>query len=173
MPRYLLDANVLIRAHADYYPIDKVPEYWEWLVHMGQQGHIKIPAEIFDEIKDGPSDGEKDLLFAWLQIDAHRDALILEDEPQNAIVQHVVTAGYAANLTDDEFEEIGRDPFLVAYAFPMDPRPYVATLEVSKPKRQRKNRKLPDVCDSLGVPWCTPYKMNRDLGFSTSWKQSL
>lgn len=172
MPLYLLDANVLIRAHADYYPIDKVPEYWEWLVHMGQQGHIKIPAEIYDEIKEGPDDGEKDLLYAWLQEDAHRDALVLPDEAQGAIVQKVVDNGYAPDLTDDELEEIGRDPFLVAYALAMNPRPNIATLEVSKPKRVRKNRKLPDVCDSLGVDWCTPYKMNKELGFSTSWKKA-
>ena len=28
---YLLDANVLITANNLYYPIDSVPEYWEWL----------------------------------------------------------------------------------------------------------------------------------------------
>ena len=32
---YLLDASVLITAYNSYYPIDRVPEYWEWLVHMG------------------------------------------------------------------------------------------------------------------------------------------
>lgn len=173
MPLYLLDANVLIRAHADYYPIDKVPEYWEWLVHTAQQGHIKIPAEIFDEIKEGPDDEEKDLLYAWLQVEANRAALVLPDEAQNGLIQRVVDDGYAPDLTDDELEEVGRDPFLVAYALALDPRPCVATLEVSKPKRIRQNRKLPDVCDSFGVEWCTPYKMNRVLGFSTNWKSGI
>lgn len=28
---YLLDANELITAHNLYYPIDVVPEFWEWL----------------------------------------------------------------------------------------------------------------------------------------------
>jgi Domain of unknown function (DUF4411) len=170
VPQYLLDANVLIRAHLDYYPVDKVPEYWEWLQHMGQTGVIKIPLEIYEEIKDGPGDEEKDLLFAWLQDDANKNALILQEEAQVAIVQHVVTNGYAPDLTDDQIEEVGRDPFLIAYALAHNPRPCIVTMESSKPGRVRQNRHIPDVCTSLGVDSCTPYKMNRALGFSTSWK---
>ncbi len=29
---YLLDANVLIDADRDYYPIDRVPEFWDWIL---------------------------------------------------------------------------------------------------------------------------------------------
>ncbi|MCY4508918.1 MAG: DUF4411 family protein [Acidobacteria bacterium] len=29
---YLLDANVLIDAHRDYYPLGRVPEFWDWLI---------------------------------------------------------------------------------------------------------------------------------------------
>jgi hypothetical protein len=32
---YLTDANVLITANNLYYPIDRVPECWEWLAYMG------------------------------------------------------------------------------------------------------------------------------------------
>ena len=56
---YLLDASVLITANAQYYPVDRIPEYWEWLQHMGEEGYVKLPIEIFKEIKDGPK--EKDL----------------------------------------------------------------------------------------------------------------
>lgn len=35
---YLLDANTLIDANRDYYGLDSVPQFWEWLIHMGQQG---------------------------------------------------------------------------------------------------------------------------------------
>lgn len=35
---YLLDANVLIDANRDYYPISRVPEFWDWLVHLGHRG---------------------------------------------------------------------------------------------------------------------------------------
>ena len=32
MTLYLMDANVLIRAHADYYPLDRLPQFWAWLL---------------------------------------------------------------------------------------------------------------------------------------------
>ena len=43
---YLLDANVLIDSNRDYYPIERVPEFWEWLAHVGKQGFVKIPVEV-------------------------------------------------------------------------------------------------------------------------------
>lgn len=71
---YLLDANVLIDANRDYYPIDRVPEFWEWLVHQGQSESVKIPIEIFEEIKDGD-----DQLANWAKEDGVEDALLLDE----------------------------------------------------------------------------------------------
>lgn len=53
---YLLDANTLIDANRDYYGLDSVPQFWEWLIHMGQQGSVKIPLEIYEELKVGNDD---------------------------------------------------------------------------------------------------------------------
>ncbi|MGS0741797.1 DUF4411 family protein [Glaciimonas sp. GG7] len=167
---YLLDASVLITANNSYYPVDQIPEYWEWLLHMGQSGRIKIPLEIFEEIKDGPKDAEKDLLFSWIQQDESKKALILDEQVDIANVQTVVITGYGADLTDDEVEQIGRDPFLVAYAMTYKEDRCVVTVEVSKPSKKRQNRHLPDVCKDVGVRWCDPFVLNRDLGFRTNWK---
>ena len=41
--RFLLDANVLIDANRDYYPIERIPEFWDWLAYQGRQGNVKIP----------------------------------------------------------------------------------------------------------------------------------
>ncbi len=46
---YLLDANTLIDAKDYYYPIERVPEFWDWLIFHGQRGNIKIPIEIYRE----------------------------------------------------------------------------------------------------------------------------
>ena len=64
---YLPDSSVLITANHSYYPIDAVPEYWDWLAHMAAAEKVKLPFEIFDEMKEGPDGEGKDLLFAWLQ----------------------------------------------------------------------------------------------------------
>lgn len=169
---YLADANVLITANNFYYPIDRVPEYWEWLAYMGSQGHVKMPFEIFEEVKDGPDDAEKDLLFAWLQEDANKDALLLDERVDPFLVQKVIAEGYAPDLTDDEIEQIGRDPFLIAYALADEDR-CVVTVETSAPKKQRQNRKVPDVCKAMGAKYCNPFEFNRELGFRTQWKRNI
>lgn len=168
---YLLDASVLITAHSHYYPIDAVPEYWEWLVHIGNQGQVKIPFEIYEEVKEGP-DGEKDLLFAWLQQEETRNALLLPDTVAPVLVQQVIVKGYAPDLTDDQIEQIGRDPFLIAYALASQDR-CVVTVETSEPKKQRQNRKIPDVCKTMGVASCNPFEFTRALGFRTNWRLSV
>jgi hypothetical protein len=168
---YLLDASVLITAHSLYYPIDAVPEYWEWLIHIGNQGHVKMPFEIYEEVKEGP-DGEKDLLFSWLQQEKTRNALLLPDTVAPVLVQQVIVKGYAPDLTDDQIEQIGRDPFLIAYALASQDR-CVVTVETSEPKKQRQNRKIPDVCKTMGVASCNPFEFTRALGFRTNWKLSV
>ncbi len=60
--RYLLDSNVLIDADRDYYPIDRFPEFWEWLLHQAAQGLLKVPVEAFEEVKDG-----KGRLVEWIK----------------------------------------------------------------------------------------------------------
>ena len=146
---YLTDANVLITANNFYYPIDRVPEYWEWLAYMGSQGHVKMPFEIFEEVKDGPDDAEKDLLFAWLQEDDIKKSLLLDEQVDPGLVQKVIAEGYAPDLTDDEVEQIGRHPFLIAYALAGKDR-WVVTVETSAAKKQRQNRKVADVSKALG-----------------------
>jgi hypothetical protein len=64
---YLLDANVLITAHNQYYPVEGVPQFWIWLAQMGNAGLVKMPLENYEEVKDGGDDQVKDLLFAWVK----------------------------------------------------------------------------------------------------------
>ena len=167
---YLLDANVLITAHNSYYPINRIPEFWSWLRHVSEAGRVKIPREIYEEIREGGQDDEKDLLFAWVKDEENKTAIILDEEPDPTIVSYVINIGYAPDLTDNEVEEMGRDPFLIAYASADQQNRCVVTTEVSRPTRKRQNRKVPDVCESLGVNCCNTFAMLRELGFTTGWK---
>ena len=163
---------MLITANKFYYPIDRVPEYWEWLAYMGSQGQVKMPFEIFEEVKEGPDDAEKDLLFAWLQEKANKEALLLDETVNPSLVRKVIAEGYAPDLTDDEIEQVGRDPFLIAYSLAAKGR-CVVTVETSAPKKQRQNRKVPDVCKRMGANCCNPFEFNRALGFRTQWKSGI
>lgn len=165
---YLLDANVLITASSSYYPIDQVPEFWSWLRHQGTFGHIKIPLEIMEEIQAGRRDN--DLLIDWISDADNETALLLNEDVDGDLVQRVVSDGYANDLTDDEVEKLGRDPFLIAYALANVTDRCVVTTEVPKPSAQRQNRKIPDVCHTLGLRCCGPFDLNRTLGFRTAWR---
>jgi hypothetical protein len=89
----------------------------------------------------------------------NQDALKLGEAVDAALVQKVVRDGYAPDLTDDELEEIGRDPFLIAYCMAAPDR-CVVTTEASKPSKKRQNRRIPDVCVWLSVLWCNPFHVN-------------
>jgi len=165
---FLLDANVLITANSTYYPLDQVPEFWSWVHHQAESNRLKIPSEIMEEIKAGRKDD--DPLLDWICIPEIESALLLDELVDVALVQHVVSTGYAADLSDDEVEKIGRDPFLVAYALADPAERTVVTTEVSRPSAHRANRKVPDVCQNLGAISCGPFALNRALGFRTGWR---
>lgn len=162
---YLLDANVMIDANRDYYSIDRVPEFWDWLQHHGSQGVVKIPVEIYEEVKDGNDD-----LATWIRHADIKDALLLDAAAEPTLVSTAVEQGYAPDLTDDEILKIGRDPFLFSYAL-RDPGDHcIVTTEVSKPGKQRANRHIPDVAASLGIASCNTFDLARMLDFRTNWR---
>ncbi len=156
----MLDANALIDAHQDYYPIDRIPGFWTWLVEMGTAGTIKIPTQIYDEV--APFSGT---LPEWLRQDHVRAALVLQETANITLVRRVLDIGYAPDLDDVELEEIGNDPFLVAAAL-SGSRRFVVTREVSKRTQTRAKRKIPDVCDALGVKHMSDFALYRKLAFS-------
>ena len=158
---YLLDANVLIDASRDYYPLRRVPEFWDWLIDRATQGQVKIPLEIFEEILAGKDDD----LTEWLN--DNRDELLLDENVEGILVARVTDQGYALDLTEEEVERVGRDPFLIAYALGDPEQRTVVTTEVSKPKKQRANRHIPDVCDELDVLHCNTYQFIEHLDFTT------
>lgn len=164
---YLLDTNVLIDANRDYYPIARVPEFWDWLQFQGAQGTIRVPVEVLEEITAGFEDD----LTRWATDPAVVAALALREEPDIADVSRVVSEGYAADLTDEEVEKLGFDPFIVAYALRQPGARCVVTTENSRPGKTRANRKAPDVCRALGVPCCNTFELLRALDFATSWRR--
>jgi hypothetical protein len=167
MPIRLLDANVLITASNRVYPIDMFPEFWDWLAHMAEDGAVKMPVEILEEITDGGPD--EDPLKNWVH--DNRDAILLGEEIDATLVQRVLDNGYGANLTAVELDQIGRDPFLIACALAVPADRCVVTTEVSAPARQRQNRKIPDVCNTMRVTCCDTITMLRELDFSTGWNR--
>lgn len=157
---FLLDANVFISAHRDYYPPDRVPEFWDWLAYNAAEGAIKVPQPIWDELKPHDEDLKK-----WFK--THEDDFILNPDDSDVLVPDVLDK-YAPDLTDAEIERIGADPFLIAAALH-----YGATV-VSKEgsdSKTRAKRKIPDVCRDLGVRCITDHRLIVELDFRTNWRR--
>ena len=120
-----------------------------------------MPFEIHQEIaiSEGP-------LSSWITVAATKKTLVLDEEVDQDLVERVLNDGYGSNLNDGELEKIGQDPFLVAYALAVADR-VVVTKEVSRPSKQRANRKVPDVCSDLGVTWMKDFDLYKALNFKT------
>ncbi|MBR0747363.1 DUF4411 family protein [Bradyrhizobium japonicum] len=162
---HLLDASTLITANREYYPLDRIPEFWDWLLHQGAQGQLKIPLEMVEEIREGT-----DEVAAWISERDHLEALTLEEDVDVDLLRRVIEEGYAPDLTDQEIEIIGRDPFLISHALKSPDQRCVVTAEISKPSKQRANRKVPDVCNDFGIRPMDSFGLIRSLNFSTAWR---
>ncbi len=177
---YLLDANVLIDANRDYYPIERIPEFWEWLDDLANNQKTKTPFEMYGEVMKGRRskakgiDGEtierkKDELTDWL---GKRKGEMVLDENVNIELINRVMICYGSDLNDEDIRKIGRDPFLIAYALQDPEKRVVVTTEVSKPSRIGANRHIPDVCKDLKVRCCNTFQFIRELNFRTDWKST-
>ena len=170
---YLLDANTLIDAKRDYYPISRVPEFWEWLVFYGEKGNIKVPIEVYEEFSDTKDkNGKKDALAVWSEQSEVSEALLLNEEAEQDLVARITYGGYVANPTDDDLVKIGRDPFLLSYALKDLEKRCIVSTEVSKPSKKGANRKVPDVCGDFKIRCINNFQMFRELNFSTNWNNS-
>ena len=163
---YLLDANTLINAHRTWYALNRVPEFWRWILYHAEIGTVKMPTQIYAEVEGGT-----DELAAWMKEAQHRNALRLAEATDLAKVQ-IVLAKYGDALTEADLIKIGQDPFLVAAALGHADR-CVVTAEVSKASKQRANRKVPDICDDCGVAWQSPVDFINELNFTTRWELAL
>jgi hypothetical protein len=162
---YLLDADTLISADRVYYPLTRFPVFWQWLSHNGTRGNLKIPTEQYEEIVAGKGE-----LVDWLKEKDRKEALLFSEEANPALVAKVTSEGYAADLNESELETIGRDPFLISYGLGAPDNRCVVSFETSAPKKQRANRKVPDVCASFGVRCVNLFAVIKELDFTTNWK---
>lgn len=172
---YLLDANVLINAHDNYYPIDRIPQFWEWLIENAMQNRIKIPFEMLAEVKAGPPNREVDLdedeLVRWLRRNEHEQTLLYRANADAESVNKVFAEGYELpNPSTDELRKIRQDPLLIAYALAI-PDICIVTLESKQENKtdsmKRQKRSIPFVCRKLGIRSIDTFELIRELDFRT------
>ena len=89
---YLLDANVLIDADRDYYPIHRVPQFWEWIFDKARKDRMRVCREVLSEITLPRIKGKKDdRLTDWAK--KNSSILLLPEMPDRASVGRVINDG--------------------------------------------------------------------------------
>lgn len=156
---YLLDANTLITANNQYYPIERIPQYWDWLIEKGEAGLVKIPVEIAEEVGT-----KSDAVGEWIRRKDVAEALRLKEPVHVPSFRRVMREGYSPSLDETQIQKLGRDPLLVAYGL-AGPNRTIVTKEISKPKREPQNRKVPDACDALKLRWIDDFDFYSELDF--------
>ena len=132
---------------------------------------MKIPEEIYEEIVlPRPRPENPNILVDWLT--EHQNVLRFDEPASTGLVAYATEQGYAADLTDEEIEKIGRDPFLIAYALVDVQERCVVTNERSRPSRSRGNRHLPDVASDLSVRCIDAFDLIQNLDFRTDWRRN-
>ena len=157
---YLLDANVLIDANRDYYAIDRVPQFWDWLIEKSELGSVGIIHEIAVELKSVEDD-----ISRWLKDKGLGGKVISQISPDPTIVQDVLDNGYGHDLTSVELQQIGNDPFLISCALADPTNRCVVTVEKSSTSKKRGKRKVPDACRDNGVRAIHSFDFFRELDF--------
>ena len=170
---YLLDANTLIDAKRDYYPIQRVPEFWDWLIFQGKNGSVEIPLEIYREFSDKvDKEGNMDSLAIWAKREDVRRALLIDENIDKNSIQLVYNQ-YLLDPTDEDIVEIGNDPFLISYGL-FNGNCTIVTTERSKSSiKVGPERRIPDVCKDLRIPCIDTFELIRILDFRTDWTVNL
>ena len=151
-----MDANTYIQAKNEYYHMDVVPGYWEWLDTQFQLGTLASVSMVYDELK-----GYEDELTDWVKPRKEHFMDVSDDETQavfSEIIQLLADNDFTSKDTDNFLA--GADPWLVAKAKVTDAA--VVTLESLVPENSKKI-KIPNVCRQLDIEYINTFKLLRLL----------
>jgi len=158
---YILDANVFISAHRQYYSFDFAPSFWEALEKSAGQSALCSIDRIHEELT---CSSEPDDLHEWSG-GSFRE--YFEKTDGTDIIQTYAELQQWANSSThflieakSEFAS-NADAWLIAYA-----KARGGTLVTHEAyNRDKKNRILiPVVCEEFNVPYINTFDMLRQLG---------
>jgi hypothetical protein len=139
---YYFDTNILVTAARYDFPIEPNQAFWGWLVELGKAGIIRIPEMVYGEIGQG-----KDSLAVWAK--EHRGTFLAPTEETLYSLTAVLNA-YENPIRETTLERIKADPYVVAHAHAQSAT--VVSYETPSNATVAHNKKIPTICESLGVP---------------------
>jgi hypothetical protein len=160
---YIVDSDVLIQAHRQYYAFDICPGFWDALIYHHTQGKLFCIDKIHDEITGA------DALAQWVKNVVPKSFFHKTDVLQTVQkYKEIMTWVQSHHFTEgakDEFAKVA-DGWVVAYACANS----FSVVTQEKLELERRNKvKIPNVCEQFGVPYCNSFTMLRNFADSFSW----
>ena len=164
---YVLDANIILAAWHDHYPIDLYPGFWLCLENYSVEGKLNIIDRVRDEIIS------PDVLIEW--IDRNWNSPFASTQNQDV-------AGAFADMqnwvqSNPRFLPVAKNDFAVTAdgwlaAYAMTFGAVVVTNEVFDPNTRRRVP-LPDLCKRFNIECVNTIDMLRALGVRFDLRQSF
>jgi hypothetical protein len=157
---YVLDANVYINAHRDYYSFDLNRSFWNHLIEGAKTGQVVS----IDRVKLELKSEREDSLWDWA---CNECDIAFASTARPDVTYHygkIVSWVQQADFTDHAKQEFAKcaDGWLIAYAKAAG---HVVVTHESY-EQFRKNRvKIPNVCKQFGVRYINTFEMLRELKF--------
>ena len=156
--KYIFDSNILIRSSRIDFEKDEFIGFLNWVFNYVKSGVIMIPESVYYEISRGD-----DLLAEWCKENIKK--LRIDDSLAAPFLQKVLEA-YKANDANT-IEKIQNDAFIIAHALACGGT--VVTYEKESRASSASNKKIPSICEKLGISCITlPAFMWRLLGQQNS-----
>ena len=157
---YLIDSNVVIEAARTYYPFERVPAFWIWLEEKCVGGMIRSIEIVGIEVTDPPA------LVDWMRA-RERQGLYLDTSDPGIQAEYQRMGDWIQNQTygEEHVAEFfrGADLWIVATA---SVHSAIAVTQEVLAGPGTKKVKIPDICQSFGVPWMNTFSMLDELGAS-------
>jgi len=165
VPRFWLDADVLIQAKNGLYSFEIAPPFWSFLDEQARLGKIRSSTKIYDEILK--REDEKDKLTLWVKNRKTSGMFVAPAKEKD--VQKVY--GEIADYTMEKYSQrrpkvnaflSGADGWIIAHA-KCDGGTVVS--HESRVDRTSMTPKIPNICTQFGVPCIGLADMLTRLGF--------
>lgn len=161
--QYVLDANVFMQAHRQWYRFCFCQGFWAFIIKQQQDGVITSIDRVRDEINPG------DALHAWVKGAAPKS---LFSSSKSTVVGKRYAEIVTWVMSSDKYLPAAKNEFMGepdgwVMAFAWAHGLTVVTQEV--PSLQKKKVKIPDVCSQFGIPYCNTFKMLEDLKINLKW----
>lgn len=160
--KYVLDTNVFIQAHRQWYRFSFASGFWQVLLSQHKAGTITSIDRVRKEIKKG------DTLYEWVDKSAPRS--LFPTSKQVAVgnkYKEIISWVMASQKYDGAAKSLfatDTDGWVMAYAYA-----YGMTVVSHEVSSQAKSRvKMPDVCKKFGIGYRDTFYMLDDLKVSIS-----